>query len=103
MILLINYVTNGRKEEDKKQLSNYIMPLCCYFLNFVNFSWQISGWLVPSQFLRKPTQTRWSPSGIDLQVTYIIRVLPDNDLAGYPANKFSGYRISGRITGYPAK
>ena len=27
------------------------------------------------------------------------RVVPDTDLAGYPANNFAGYRISGRISG----
>ena len=29
----------------------------------------------------------------------IIRVVPDTDLAGYPASNFTGYRISGRIYG----
>ena len=33
-----------------------------------------------------------------------IRVVPDIDLAGYPANNFAGYRISGlagyQISGY---
>ena len=28
-----------------------------------------------------------------------IRVVPDTDFAGYPANMFAGYPVSGRISG----
>ena len=30
-------------------------------------------------------------------LSFIGRVIPDTDLAGYPANNFAGYRISGEI------
>ena len=32
-------------------------------------------------------------------VLIFTRVTPDTDLAGYPANIFSGYLVSGRISG----
>ena len=54
--------------------------------------------------IRFSNQVVWEsgsgPSSVCIVI--FVRVVPDTDLAGYPANNFTGYPAD-RITGYPAK
>ena len=44
---------------------------------------------------------REGSSSLEPDWSFIIRVVPDTDLAGYPANNFAGY-LAWPDTGYPA-
>ena len=60
-------------------------------------------WITPSMFPEMSFNTEWNKLQKE-PIGAVTRVVPDTDLAGYPAAgypaiNFAGYRISGRISG----